>query len=85
MGKFLQELKRRNVIKSTVAYLVVAWIIIQVATAVLPIFGAADWILQALIIALVIGLPIWIVISWVYDITPQGIEKTSDESDNDIR
>jgi len=84
MGKFLQELKRRNVIKSTVAYLVVAWIIIQVATAVLPIFGAADWILQALIIALVIGLPIWIVISWVYDITPQGIEKTSDESDNDI-
>lgn len=84
MEKFLQELKRRNVIKSTVAYLVVAWIITQVATAILPIFGAADWILQAIIIALVIGLPIWILISWVYDITPQGIEKTSDESDNDI-
>jgi serine/threonine-protein kinase len=81
MSKFFNELKRRNVIKSTIAYLVVAWIVIQVATAVLPTFGAGDWVLQAIIIILAIGLPIWIIISWVYDITPQGIEKTPEESE----
>jgi len=73
MNKFLNELKRRNVIKATIAYLVVAWIIIQVAIAVLPTFGAPEWVTQAIIIILAIGLPIWIIISWIYDITPQGI------------
>ena len=81
MSKFFNELKRRNVIKSTIAYLVVAWIVIQVATAVLPTFNAADWVLQAIIIILAIGLPIWIIISWIYDFTPQGIEKTPEESE----
>lgn len=85
MSKFFKELKRRNVIKSTIAYLVVAWIIIQVAIAVLPTFGAPEWLTQVIIIALAVGLPIWIIISWIYDITPQGIEKTSDESSNEIR
>ncbi len=84
MTKFFEELKRRNVIKSTIAYLVVAWIIIQVATAVFPTFGASDWIIQVIIIALAVGLPIWIIISWVYDITPQGLEKTTDESENQL-
>jgi len=81
MSKFYNELKRRNVIKSTIAYLIVAWIVIQVALAVLPTFGAPDWVIQAVIIVLAIGLPIWIIISWVYDLTPQGIEKTPQESE----
>ena len=84
MNKFLEELKRRNVIKSTIAYLVVAWIIIQVATAVLPTFGASDWVLQVIIIMLVVGLPIWIIISWIYDITPEGIAKTPKDSEKQI-
>ena len=83
MSKFFNELKRRNVIKSTIAYLVVSWIVIQVALAVLPTFGAADWVIQAIIIILAIGLPIWIIISWIYDITPQ-IEKTPKESEKQI-
>ena len=84
MSKFLKELKRRNVIKATIAYLVVAWIIIQVATAVLPTFGASDWVLQVIIIMLVVGLPIWIIISWIYDITPEGIAKTPKDSEKQI-
>ena len=65
MSRFFEELKRRNVIKSTIAYLVVSWIIIQVALAVLPTFGAPAWINQAIIIALAVGLPIWAVLSWM--------------------
>lgn len=84
MNKFLNELKRRNVIKSTIAYLVVAWIIIQVALAVLPTFGAPEWLTQAIIILLAIGLPIWIVISWVYDLTPEGIQKTPEKAEKQI-
>ena len=84
MNKFFEELKRRNVIKSTIAYLVVSWIIIQVATAVLPIFGAADWVLQAIVITLAVGLPIWVIVSWFYDITPQGLTKTPEDSEKQV-
>jgi TolB-like protein/Tfp pilus assembly protein PilF len=85
MSKFLNELKRRNVIKATIAYLVVAWVLLQVFTVLLPILSAPDWILKGLTLLLAIGLPIWIIVSWIYDITPQGIEKTSDVSKNDLR
>ena len=85
MKKFIEELKRRNVIKASLAYLVIAWIIIQVAIAVLPTFGAPDWVIQTIIIIMAIGLPIWIIISWVYDISPEGIEKTSKASDNELK
>jgi len=84
MSKFFEELKRRNVIKATIAYLVVAWIIIQVAIAVLPTFGAPEWVTQAIIIILAIGLPIWIIISWIYDITPEGIAKTTEAPEKQI-
>jgi len=84
MSKFFNELKRRNVIKSTIAYLIIAWIVIQVALAVLPTFGAPDWIIQAIIIILAIGLPIWIIISWIYDFTPKGIEKTDEDSESRV-
>lgn len=84
MSRFLNELKRRNVVKSTIAYLVVSWIIIQVALAVLPTFNAPDGAVRIIIIALAIGLPIWIVVSWIYDITPKGIAKTPKESEKQI-
>ena len=84
MNNFFNELKRRNVIKATIAYLVVSWIIIQVALTVLPTFGAAAWLLQGIIIALVVGLPVWIIVSWIYDITPQGIAKTPKDSEKYI-
>lgn len=84
MSKFLKELKRRNVIKSTIAYLVVAWILLQVFTVLLPIVKAPDWTLQALTLIMAIGLPIWVIISWIYDLTPEGIEKTPEESEKQI-
>ena len=84
MKKIIKELKRRNVIKATIAYLVVAWVLLQVAETVLPIVEAPEWILKGLVFFLAIGLPIWVVISWIYDITPQGIEKTSKGSEDQL-
>jgi len=84
MANFFKELKRRNVIKATIAYLVVAWIIIQVAQAVLPTFGAPAWAIQLIIIILAIGLPIWVIISWIYDITPEGIAKTTKDPEKQL-
>ena len=84
MANFFEELKRRNVIKSTIAYLVVAWILLQVFTTLLPIVDAPDWILKILTLIMAIGLPVWIIISWIYNISPQGIEKTTEASDEQL-
>ncbi|MCK5442225.1 MAG: tetratricopeptide repeat protein, partial [Maribacter sp.] len=74
--KVFDELKRRNVIKATVAYIVVAWVLLQVITSVLPSLGSPPWVLKTLIFLIAIGLPIWIIFSWVYEITPEGLKKT---------
>jgi len=84
LKKFIEELKRRNVIKATIAYLVVAWVLLQVASILLPIINAPEWVLQLITVILTIGLPVWIIISWIYDITPQGIEKTAKDSGSEI-
>lgn len=81
--KLFEELKRRNVIKATMAYIVVSWVLIQVLTIILPVFQAPDWVLKTLMILLAIGLPIWMTFSWVYEVTPEGIKKTADISTDD--
>ena len=80
MRKLIQELKRRNVLKETVAYLVVAWLLLQVFATILPIWNAPDWILQVLTITLALGLPLWIAFSWNYEFTASGIRKTGSSS-----
>ncbi|MBC2839668.1 tetratricopeptide repeat protein [Robiginitalea sp. SC105] len=77
MSNFWDELKRRNVIRETLAYLAVAWVLLEVSTVVLDTFNAPDWISQTLIIILAIGLPIWVLISWAYKITLKGFERVS--------
>lgn len=85
MKKFIEELKRRHVIKASLAYLVVAWVLLEVFALLLPMFEAPEWVLKGLTLLMAIGLPIWIVISWIYDITPEGIEKTSKDSGNELK
>ncbi len=85
MKKFIEELKRRNVIKATIAYLVVAWILQQVFTNLLPLVDAPDWILKTITLILIIGLPVWIIVSWIYDITPKGVEKTTKDPEKQIK
>ena len=76
--RFLDELKRRNVIKATIAYITVAWVLLQVLSIVLPNFGAPEWVLKTVTFILISGLPIWVIFSWVYELSPEGIKKTSD-------
>ena len=78
MRNFWEELKRRNVIRETLAYILVAWVLLQVADIVLPIFEAPPWVLKTLTIVLIAGVPIVMIISWVYELTDKGLRKTAD-------
>jgi len=80
--KIFDELKRRNVIKATIAYIVVAWVLLQLIDTILPIFEAPPWVFKTLTFIIAIGLPIWMIISWVYEITPEGIKKTGVNDQN---
>ena len=76
--KFISELVRRNVIKAIIAYLAIAWVIIQIASVLFPVFNAPDYSLKVLIYILSVGLLLWIGFSWVYDLTSEGFRKTKD-------
>ena len=72
------ELKRRNVYKVAVAYAVVGWLLVQVATQVFPFFEIPNWAVRLVVLAIVIGFPIALVIAWAFELTPQGLKRTED-------
>ena len=76
LSNLISELKRRHVFKSTIAYLAISWIIIQIASILFPAVEAPDAALKVLIYILVGGLVLWIGFSWYYDLTRDGIQKT---------
>jgi TolB-like protein len=75
---FFGELRRRNVVKVGAAYLIVAWLLIQVASTVLPTFDAPRWAVQTLTFVVILGYPVALVLAWVYELTPEGIKRTAD-------
>lgn len=72
------ELKRRGVLEAGTNYTVVAWLIVQVAELIWEIFGTPGWMLQMLLIALVIGLPIALILAWALELTPVGLKLESE-------
>src|SRR5262245_13187717 len=72
---FIAELKRRNVIRMTGLYLVGAWLVVQVAGTVLPMFGAPEWLPRAIVVLLAIGFVPAVIFSWVFEITPEGLKR----------
>jgi adenylate cyclase len=76
--RFFAELKRRNVYKVAVAYAVVGWLLVQVATQVFPFFEIPNWAVRLVVLAIVIGFPIALVIAWAFELTPQGLKRTED-------
>lgn len=76
MHSFFEELKRRNVYKVAVAYLAVAWVIIQVATQTFPFFEIPNWAVRVIILISALGFPVALVIAWAFEITPQGVVRT---------
>ena len=77
-GNFFAELKRRNVYKVAVAYAVVAWLVIQIATATFPVLELPNWATKFVIALAVIGFPIALVIAWAFEMTPEGMKRTED-------
>jgi adenylate cyclase len=72
------ELKRRNVIRMAGLYLVGAWLVIQVASTVLPTFDVPSWALRGLIITVAIGFIPALIFSWIFELTPQGLKRDED-------
>src|SRR5881296_3699443 len=75
---FFGELKRRNVYKVAVAYAVVAWLLIQIATQVFPFFEIPNWAVRLVVLLLIIGFPVALVLAWAFEITPEGIKRTEE-------
>jgi TolB-like protein/Flp pilus assembly protein TadD len=77
---FFDELKRRNVYKVAVAYAVVSWLLIQVATQVFPFFEIPNWAVRLVVVLLILGFPVAMILSWAFEITPEGIKRESEVS-----
>jgi len=73
---FFSELKRRNVYKVAVAYIVAGWALSQGIAQVFPVFDIPNWAIRLIVILIIIGLPIALVLAWSFEITPQGIKRT---------
>jgi TolB-like protein len=73
---FFAELKRRNVYKVAVAYAVVGWLLVQIATQVFPFFEVPNWAVRLVVLAIIIGFPIALIVAWAFELTPEGIKRT---------
>src|ERR1700730_14663990 len=84
-GNFFAELKRRNVYKVAVAYAVVGWLVIQVTATIVPALHLSDGLTTAVVVLVLVGFPIALVISWAFEMTPEGMKRTADVSADEIR
>ena len=78
MKSLIQKLRNREVFRSAGLYVGIVWILIEGASIILPTFEAPDWVMQAIVIAAIIGFPIMLVLAWVFNITEHGIEIEED-------
>jgi len=78
MASLLAEMRRRNVFRIGIAYLAVAWLILQVSDIVLSAFGSDSWVMQALIAAFALGFPVALGIAWAFELTPEGVKHTDE-------
>jgi TolB-like protein len=72
---FFVELKRRNVYKVAIAYIVAGWALAQGIAQVLPVFAVQNWIIQLLVVLIVIGFPVALILAWAFEITPEGVKR----------
>src|SRR2546423_2799836 len=80
---FFAELKRRNVYKVAVAYLVIAWLLIQAGSILFPTFEAPGWVMKVFVTVIIAGFPIALVIAWAFEMTPEGMKRTENVSPNE--
>ena len=75
---FFAELKRRNVVRVGIAYVLVGWVLAQVAEFAFENFGAPDWVLKTFVTLLLLGLPLALLFAWAFEMTPDGIKREED-------
>jgi TolB-like protein/Tfp pilus assembly protein PilF len=73
---FFAELQRRNVYKVAIAYAVIAWLLMQIATHVFPFLEIPNWAIRLVIMLLAIGFPVALIIAWAFELTPEGLKRT---------
>src|SRR2546429_5830803 len=73
---FFSELKRRNVYKVTIAYIVAGWALSQGIAQVFPVFDIPNWVIRLIVLLIIIGLPIALVLAWMFELTPEGLKRT---------
>jgi TolB-like protein/Flp pilus assembly protein TadD len=76
LHSFFSELKRRNVYKVAIAYVVGGWALSQGIAQVFPVFDVPNWIIRLIVLLIIIGLPVALVLAWMFELTPQGIKRT---------
>jgi TolB-like protein/Tfp pilus assembly protein PilF len=81
---FFGELKRRNVYKVAVTYAVIAWLLIQAASILLPTFEAPTWVMKGFVVFLILGFAMAVFVSWAFEATPQGMKRTEDVSPDEV-
>src|ERR1700732_897932 len=75
IDNFFSELKRRNVYKVAIAYVVGGWALSQGIAQVFPIFDVPNWVIRLIVMLIIIGLPIALALAWMFELTPQGINR----------
>src|SRR5947208_15426652 len=75
---FFAELKRRNVYKVAIAYAIVAWLLMQIASQIFPFFEIPNWAVRLVVLLLVIGFPVAVILAWAFELTPEGIKRAED-------
>jgi TolB-like protein/Tfp pilus assembly protein PilF len=71
----IAELKRRNVFRVGAAYAIVAWLLVEVASVVLPTFKAPEWVMQVFTFLVILGFPLALIFAWAFELTPEGIKR----------
>lgn len=85
MRGFIGELRHRNVFRVAAAYLVVGWLVAQVADLAADAFNAPDWVMQMLIVALLLGLPVALFLAWAFELTPDGVMRADEVPADSIK
>jgi adenylate cyclase len=83
-GNFFAELKRRNVYKVAIAYAVVAWLLMQIASQIFPFFEIPNWTVRLVVLLLILGFPVALILAWAFELTPEGLKRT-EAADRDER
>ncbi|NNF26301.1 MAG: tetratricopeptide repeat protein [Gemmatimonadetes bacterium] len=80
LGNFWGELRRRHVVRTAGVYVAAAFVVLQAGEIILPAFNTPDWALQSLVVIAALGLPVVLAVAWVWDLTPEGVERTDNRA-----